>query len=320
MPAAKQPRTRPDSATDVPERYRAALDRLVARLEQDRAVIAAILCGSLSHDTVWSRSDIDLVIITADDRQAQRQSLTIDADGIHVHAIIFPRTEFRKLAEGSLHNSFTHSFVAKGRLLFTHDPTVADLHARLQVIGDRDTQVQLLRAAAGALSCIDKARKWLVTRGDLDYSALWILYASISIARMEFVGRKLLADREVLPQAAALNPELFRPIYSGLLNAKKTRASVERGLDTLERYVRDRAPQIFALVLDYLREAGEARSCTEIEDYFKRHYDIEDVTAACEYLAGLGLVGKAAIAARITTRSTVDVPELAFFHLSERGA
>src|SRR5262245_47948382 len=130
----------PRHATPSPihQRYTAALDRLVAQVKDDRTVVAAILCGSLSHDTVWARSDIDLVLITADDRQPGRSSATRDADGIHVHALLFPRSEFRKLVEGAVHNSFTHSFVAKGTLLFTHDPTIADLHARLGVIGDRD--------------------------------------------------------------------------------------------------------------------------------------------------------------------------------------
>ena len=30
-----------------------------------------------------------------------------------------PRTEFRKVVEGSANNSFFHSFLAKGRLLYT---------------------------------------------------------------------------------------------------------------------------------------------------------------------------------------------------------
>ena len=68
-----------------------------------------------------------------------------------------------------------HALLAKGRLLYTHDETIADLCERLRKIGDRDTEVQLLRAATDALPAIDKAHKWFVTRGDLDYSALWIL-------------------------------------------------------------------------------------------------------------------------------------------------
>jgi hypothetical protein len=295
------------------QRFTAALDALVADVRLDRSVLAAILCGSLSHDVVWARSDIDLVLVTADDRPGDRTAVTLDASGIHVHAFIFPRGQFRRAAEGSLHNSFIHSFVAKGRLLFTHDPTIADLHERLRTIGDRDTRVQLLEAAAGAVACVHKARKWFVTRRDLEYTALWILYAATPIARLEVVGRQLVADREVIPQAAALNPEVFGVIYTELLNAPKTEAGVEAALGTVERYVRDRARQLFAPVFEYLHEAAEARSCTEIEDHFRRHHAIEDVITVCEYLADEGLIGKATIPVRLTKRSTIAVKELAFF-------
>src|SRR6188768_2368969 len=127
MCAQRSTRVRRDAASSpVRQRFTAALDALVQQVKDDRSVLAAILCGSLSHDTVWSKSDIDLVLITDDGPHANRTSATIDAAGIPVHAVLFSRGEFRKAAEGALHNSFIHSFVAKGTLLFTHDPTIAD--------------------------------------------------------------------------------------------------------------------------------------------------------------------------------------------------
>src|SRR5204862_2808486 len=142
--------------------------------------------------------------------------------------------QFRKTVEGSTRNSFVHSFLAKGRLLYTHDETLAELCAQLGEIGHRDTQVQLLRAATRALGPIYKARKWLLTRGDLDYTALWILYATTPLAEIEVIGRRLLADREVIPQALALNPALFKTVYSDLLNARKTRERVEAALAAID--------------------------------------------------------------------------------------
>ncbi|HEX5107112.1 MAG TPA: hypothetical protein VFV95_01640 [Vicinamibacterales bacterium] len=306
------------SQPSVQSQFAAALDALVGQVREDRTILAAVLCGSLAYDTVWSRSDIDLVFVTVDDKRVDRRDVTLSADGIPVHAFLWPRAEFRKAAEGSIRNSFTHSFVAKGRLLFTHDPTIADLHARMQDIGERDTAIQLLRAATAALPAIDKAHKWFVTRGDLDYAALWILNAALPLARIEIVERRLLADREVLPQALTLNPAFFKKVYVDLLNEKKTAAKVQSALDAADRYVADRAPVVFAPIIDYLRGAGEARSCAEIEDYFTRHMDVSDVTTACEYLAHRGLIGKAAAPVRLTKRSNVDMQELAFFHIADR--
>ncbi len=210
------------------------------------------------------------------------------------------------------------SFLAKGRLLYTHDPSIADLCSQLQEIGDRDTQLQLLRAATHALAPIYKAHKWLLTRGDLDYTSLWILYAATPLAQIEVIGRKMLADREVIPQALKLNPRLFKMIYVDMLNSKKTRKQVETALRAIDEYLAEHAVAIFKPVIDHLREVGEARSCTEIENYFQRNFDVGGVTSACEYLADQGLIGKASTPVQITKKSNIEVQELAFFYLEER--
>src|SRR5216117_3094288 len=216
------------------QEFTQALDALVTQVKEDRSILAAVLCGSLSHDTVWAKSDIDLVLITVDDRKIESADLSLYADGVNIHAILLPRAQFREAVEGSTRNSFMHSFLTKGRLLYTHDPTIADLCAALAGLGARDTQVQLLRAATSALPSIYKARKWFVTRGDLDYTALWILYASTPLAQIEVIGRRLLADREVIPQALKLNPKFFEIVYTNLLNCKKTRKNVEAALDATD--------------------------------------------------------------------------------------
>src|SRR5580704_5375473 len=223
----------------VEAKFTEALEALVALVKEDHSVLAAILCGSLSHDKVWAKSDIDLVLVTIDDRSLEKESdgISLYADDVNVHAFMMPRAQFRKTVEGSVHNSFMHSLLAKGRLLYTHDQTIAALCARLHEIGERDTQVQLLAAATHALPPIDKAHKWFVTRGDLDYTALWILYAATPLARIEVLGARQLTDREVIPQAMKLNPPFFRTIYVDLLNSKKTRKNVETALNAVDHYL-----------------------------------------------------------------------------------
>jgi hypothetical protein len=303
------------TTTAIQQKFTAALEGLIEEVKHDRSILAAVLGGSLSHDTVWEKSDIDLVLVTIDDRKVASSDLTLNADGVNIHALLMPRTEFRASVEGAVRHSFVHSFLAKGRLLYTHDPTIADLCASLSGLGARDAELQLLSAATFALPALYKAHKWFVTRGDLDYTALWILYAATPLARIEVIGRGVLADREVIPQALALNPPFFKAIYTDMLNAKKTTASVKAALEAVDGYLAERAPKLFALVLDHLREMGEPRSCHEIENHFQRNLNLSGITTACEYLADQGLIGKASTAVRLTKKSNVDVQELAFFYL-----
>lgn len=297
----------------VRETFTTALDALVEQIRKDRAILAAILCGSLSHDAVWARSDIDLVLVTIDDRKVDADSFSLYADGVNVHAMLIARNEFRQTVEGSVRNSFMHSFLAKGRLLYTHDESIVRMFESLREMGQRDREVALFHAAMNVLPPLYKAHKFMRTRGDVNYTALWLLYTATPLAQIEVIDAGLLADREVIPQAITLNPSLFKTVYTDLLNAKKSEQSVQRALDTVDAYMAKRAKRLFAPVLDHLRDVAEARSCTEIESHFAKTYGITHVTTACEYLADSGLLGKASISARLTKRSHVDVQELAFF-------
>jgi len=101
----------------IQKKFTEALEELVAEVKRDKSILAAVLCGSLSHDAVWAKSDIDLLLITADDRKTETSGVALYSNGVNVHALLMSRTQFRQTAEGSLRNSFMHSFLTKGRVL-----------------------------------------------------------------------------------------------------------------------------------------------------------------------------------------------------------
>ena len=121
-------------------------------------------------------------------------------------------------------------------------------------------------------------------------------------------------------QAAKLNPSFFKVIYLDLLNERKTKKSVGAALEAVEEYMSSRIATLFRPVIEYLREAGDARSCREIDHHFKLHFGIDGVITACEYLADQDLIGKASVSVQLTKRSNVDIQELAFVYTGEPGA
>jgi len=299
------------------QKFTEALEELVAEVKRDKSILAAVLCGSLSHDSVWAKSDIDLLLITVDDKKADPSTVALYTNGVNVHALLMSRTEFRQIAEGSLRNSFMHSFLTKGRVLYSHDDTIPAMCARLREIGERDTQIQLLRAGIQALAPVDKAHKWLITRGDLDYTALWILYAATALARIEILNARRLADREVIPQAMQINPNFFKVVYSDLLNTKKTVKNIHAALDAIDAYLAKYTPALFGLIVGYLREVGDTRSASDLEAHFSRNFGVEGVTSACEYLSDRGLIGKVSTPVQLTKRSNISVQETAFTYVQE---
>jgi hypothetical protein len=311
------PTKAPSRSDSIQQKFNAALEDLVAEVKRDKSILAAVLCGSLSHDAVWVKSDIDLLLITVDDKKTESSGVALYANGVNVHALLMSRTQFRRIAEGALRNSFMHSFITKGRVLYTHDDTISVMWARLQQIGERDTKIQLLRAGIQALAPVDKAHKWLITRGDLEYTALWILYAATALARIEILSARRLMDREVIPQAMQLNPAFFKIVYADLLNTKKTSKNVQAALDAIETYLAKRAPALFGLIIDHLREVGDTRSASDLEGHFSRNFDVEGVTTACEYLSDRGLISKVSAPIQLTRQSNISVQEMAFVYAQE---
>ena len=114
----------------------------------------------------------------------------------------------------------------------------------------------------------------------------------------------------------ALNPAFFKIVYTDILNSRKTESMVKNTLSAIDALHRSSAPPTSSRpIIDHLREVGEIRSCREIDDHFKRNFDVSYVTTACEYLADRGLIGKASSPVRLTKRSNLDVEELAFFYV-----
>src|SRR5437588_5285855 len=106
--------------SDVQTIYAEALETLVEKLRADSYIVAAVLLGSLAYDTVWERSDIDLLLVTEETRQTT-EGVSLVEMGVTIHACLLTRSAFRKLLEGSAHGSFLHSMLGKGQMLFSRD-------------------------------------------------------------------------------------------------------------------------------------------------------------------------------------------------------
>ena len=304
----------PNPRFSTRERFQAALDQLVEQVQADRHILAGVLCGSLSHDDVYDKSDIDLVLICADDKKMKGHGGSLVVDDINIHTSITPRSDFKKSIEGAERNSFQHTVYAKSTLLFTKDPTIQTLFEQIHHIGARDTQMQLLKSGCGAAYSLYKARKWFELRGDLELTSLWMLYAATSLAQIEAGLAGEIIGREVIPQGQRLNPELFSVIYEDLLNKKKTKKAVGLALETAESYLQKKARHLFQPVLDFLRTQGDGCSATVIDHHFERNHGVGNAVGACEYLSDLGIIEKVSTPVRLTTRSQLEVDELAFFY------
>jgi hypothetical protein len=297
----------------VRQRYLVALDSLVAKVRQDSYIIAAILCGSLAHDTVWEKSDIDLVLVGRDERWPYRTFGLVE-DGINIHATLYSRGNFKRQLGQAFQGSFFSSYIAKSTLLFSLDPTIEEYYAGSRRLGSADRERGLLLAALEVLPTLAKAEKWLIVKDDPAYCFQWLTYVVGGLARMEIILAGEIPGRELVQQAAPLNPELFQALYFDLLERPTDRGALRAALHRVVAYLDEGTPLIFHPLLGYLAEAGGPRSLTEINAHFRTRLQSDYVGFACEWLAQRGVISQLATPMRLTERSRATVDEAAYFY------
>ena len=296
------------------ERFEHAVDVVQEDLEADDHVLAAILCGSLSYDEVWDKSDIDLVVITTDEKKQLHEAICLTAEDVNIHTSITPRNEFRRRLEAAHRNSFQHSIYARSKLLFSKDPSIDRLYDDINQLGKHDLQIRMMNDAQFAVMQLYKAKKWYLIKDDPHYTANWILSTASALANVVVSRAGQIIDREALVEATKLNPELFKLIYTDLFDKKVSHASLGRAIEAIDAYLEPLAEELFEPVIEYLRGAGgEPRSSTELETHFARNYDLHHVITACEWLSDLGIIEKASVHTKLTLYSQNEVEELAFF-------
>lgn len=293
--------------------YNEALESFVGRVKTDRNIIAVLLFGSLSHDQVWRKSDIDIVLLTRTDKQAEREFCLVE-NGVNIHAHLMPRNKFKSAVQGALQNSFFHSSFAKSTLLYTTDETIREHYAGLDTLGTRDRDMQLLRAASGVLYTLAKAEKWHYVKHDVEYSFLWIMYSIDSLAKIETLLHGRPTGREAVGDALRLNPAFFGSVYTDLIHGPKDAGTIQAALDCINGYLDHRLAALFGPILDYLADAGGVRTTGEMDDYFKKQAQTGSLCGVYEWLADKGVLQKVPSPLRLTDKSSAAVVDEAAYY------
>jgi hypothetical protein len=131
------------------------------------------------------------------------------------------------------------------------------------------------------------------------------------------MGARMLADREVIPQAMKLNPPFFKLIYSDLLNSKKTRKAVEAALEAVDDYVAQRVPTLFGPVLEHLEEGGRGAICHRDRGSLQTQFRHRGRDHCLRISCRPGTYRQSLNPVQLTKASNIQVQELAFVHLGE---
>ncbi|MEM7029194.1 MAG: nucleotidyltransferase domain-containing protein [Chloroflexota bacterium] len=299
---------------DVQARYENAINALTEKLKQDRYILAAIIFGSLARGEGWAKSNVDLVIIRDDDKQAQTKQVWLTEDGVIIEARIVPRQQYKRQLERALQGTPTHSIRTLSKVLFSKDDTItAWFTGETEDVGSRDQLRQAAAIVSDLMGTYRKAEKWLIAKKDVNYSFFWILRTVNELARVEMILNGKAPAREVIHQAMDCNPTFFGAVYTDLINGPKDTARIEAALQQIDHYLIERTPILFQPILDFLASVDGPCSISDFYAHFLKWVPGGIHAYGLEWLYEKGVIEKLSAPRRLTKKSSVEMQELAYY-------
>src|ERR1041385_7319961 len=164
-----------ESISNKVARFEKALQQFLERVRADPNLLAAVLVGSLTEETVWRRDAISLWLIEKDgvtkrlraDGEDPRIFRTLVEEGVNLHAELIPRTPFKRMVEGSARTAFRFSFFARRKLIYSNDPTLVKWFEEADTLARKDQERELCIATTWLIHSVRHARRLLEDEKEL---------------------------------------------------------------------------------------------------------------------------------------------------------
>ena len=158
------------------KRFEKALDLFLERLRKDPNLLAAVLVGSLTEQTIWLKDAIWLWLIEKDgvtrrlraDGEDPRIFRTLVEEGVNLHLELIPRTRFKRMVEGSARTAFRYSFFARRKLLYSNDPALGKWFEEADTLARKDQERELCIATTWLIHTVRHARRLLEDEQDME--------------------------------------------------------------------------------------------------------------------------------------------------------
>lgn len=302
-------------------RFQTALDQLIERITEDRSVLAVVLVGSLSPETIWRRESLGLWIIEADgvsrrllsDGKDERIFRILVENGINIHAEVIPRSRFKQMVEGNSRTAFSCNFFAARRIVFSKDPSIEGWFEAANRVATKDQERELLTFSTWTIHDVRHARKLLEIKRDVELAAQWTLSAAHSVAHTEIIRQGKVWEQDVIYRAIDQDPELFQTIYLDVLAKRKNRRVLGAALDRINGYLEQHYKAHLKPLLTFLKKENRVLPLSEISEHFafSQLYPWH-LESACEWLEHQGLLEKLSAPFKLTKRSLECVEEPAY--------
>lgn len=303
-------------------RYELSLQQFLSRISDDRYVLAVVLVGSLSAETIWRKESIQVWIIEADgvtrrlrsDGNEERVFRIFVENGINIHAEVIPRSRFKQMVEGASRTAFSCNFFATRQIVYCQDKSIDTWFLQANTVAVKDKERELLTFSTWTIFAFRTARKFLIEKSDDQLAFQELISAAHSLAYTEIIREGVVCERIAIHRAIEINPELFQIAYLDLLTGKLSRKKLQSALGAVEGYLQKHYKSHLRPLLTFLKKEDRVVPLSEISDHFafSQIYPWH-LEAACEWLEREGKLQKISVPFKLTKRSLETLEEPAYY-------
>lgn len=307
--------------TEKLKRFEKALELFLERVREDPNLLAAVLVGSLTEETIWRKDAICLWLIEKDgvtkrlraDGEEPRIFRTLVEEGVNLEVELIPRTRFKRMVEGSARTSFRYSFFERRRLLYSSDPSLAKWFEEADTLARKDQERELCIATTWLIHTARHARRLLEDEKDLELAFQELLGCAHCVAAAEVIAAGEVHEGLMIHRALQLAPAVMKDLYVDLLKGSRTGPKLGKKLAGFEAYLENHAEVRLQPVLRYLKKERRLVPLTELSDYFAHSQLFPwHLESACEWLEQKGRIGKFSAPFALTKLSRVEAEEPAY--------
>lgn len=311
--------------TEKLQQFERALQLFLERVAADANLLAAVLVGSLSLETIWHRDAIDLWLIEKDgvtkrlraDGEELRIFRTLVEEGVNVHVELIPRARFKRMVEGAARTAFRYNFFARRKLVYSKDPSLSKWFEEADTLALRDHERELCIATTWLIHSHRHASRLLEHQPDLDLTFQELICCAHCVAAAEVIAAGEVHEGIMLHRALTLAPAVMKHLYLDLLHSPRTAPRLKKFLAAFEAYLDKHAETRLAPVLRYLRKENRLVALSELSDYFAHSQLFPwHLESACEWLERKSRITKLSAPFGLTKLSRVEVEEPAYLYES----
>ncbi|MHA2296504.1 MAG: nucleotidyltransferase domain-containing protein [Candidatus Hodarchaeales archaeon] len=299
------------------QRFDNALELFTSRIKTDRSILAVFVLGSYSNGIVWEKSDIDMVIVTNEERVLQ-DLIVIRENDVQINAYIISRNDYRRNQQRFLQGSMMHHMLSTSKLVHSNDRGISEFNRDMFTVAERDRELQILVRSEMLVGDLFKLKKTLFIEESLEKSFNWLISAFREIALILIFLEGKIPSRDIITQAQEVSTnQILDDILINVFKKGFSRKSVEQALNLIEEFLVKNSKNFFKPLFDYLKEGIGERTHSELDLHFKKATGFQGLTLveSISWLSDQGILMTGVKPKRITARSRITVDEITVFYV-----